>query len=182
MKTKTYYIINCTRYNTLKNHFLWFTLVHMIVMRILKLLFFYVWQKRDFLDIFCNMIYEDNITWTIPSLNFSSVDKRLNISNLFVWTLEHYCMLNNDSLKLGAFKDKIIPIGKWRENSIGDNFFLLKLFLKNLAPGSIHVFPISKTKNDWIWSSFGRSIPNYVVDHEAFISSFKDWFFNSTIF
>ena len=24
--------------------------------------FFYVWQKRDFLDIFCKTIYEDNIT------------------------------------------------------------------------------------------------------------------------
>ena len=44
--------------------------------------FFYVWQKRDFLDILCNTIYEDNITWTIPSLNFSFVDKRLKIPNL----------------------------------------------------------------------------------------------------
>ena len=51
-------------------------------------------------------------------------------------------MLNYDSLKLGTFKDKIIPIGEWRENSICDNFFLLKLFLKNLAPGNIRVFPI----------------------------------------
>ena len=39
------------------------------------LLFFYVWQKRDFLDIFCKRIYEDNITWTIPCLTFSFVDK-----------------------------------------------------------------------------------------------------------
>ena len=39
-------------------------------------------------------------------------------------------MLNCDSLKLGAFKDKIIPIGKWRENSIGDNFFPIKALSK----------------------------------------------------
>ena len=53
-------------------------------------------------------------------------------------------MLNYDSLKLGGFKDKIISIGKWRENSISDNFFSIavKLFLKNLAPGNIHVFNI----------------------------------------
>ena len=58
-------------------------------------------------------------------------------------------MLNYDSLKLGGFKDKIISIGKWRENFISDNFFpiTVKLFLKNLAPGNIHVFPILKTKN-----------------------------------
>ena len=53
-------------------------------------------------------------------------------------------MLNYDSLKLGGFKDKIISIGKWRENSISDNFFSIavKLFLKNLARGNIHVFNI----------------------------------------
>ena len=61
-------------------------------------------------------------------------------------------------------------------------FFLLKFFLKHSAPGNIHVFPIWKPKNGWIWSSFGRSIPNYVVDRDIFISSFKDRFFNSTIF
>ena len=94
---------------------------------------FFVWQKRDFLDICCKAIYEDNITWTIPSLNFSFVDKRLKIPNLFVWTREHYCMLNYDSLKLGAFKDKIIPIGKWRENSIGDNFFSIKALSKKFG-------------------------------------------------
>ena len=77
-----------------------------------KSLLFYVWQKRDFLDIFCKTIYEDDITWTIPSLNFSFVDKRLKIPNPFVSTRDHYCMLNYDSLKLGAFNDKIIPIGK----------------------------------------------------------------------
>ena len=99
-----------------------------------SLTFFYVWQKRDFLDIFCKTIYEDNnITWTIPSLNFSFVDKRLKIPNLFVWTREHYCVLNYDSLKLGAFKDKIIPIGKWRENSIDDNLFSIKPLSKNFG-------------------------------------------------
>ena len=56
------------------------------------------------MDIFCKTIYEDNITWTISSLNFSFVDKRLKIPNLFVSTREHYYMLNYDSLKLGAFK------------------------------------------------------------------------------
>ena len=134
------------------------------------------------MDIFCKTIYEDNITWANPGLNFSLVDKRLKIPNLFVWTGEYYCMLNCDSLKLAAFKDKIIPIGKWRENSIGDNVYSMKDLSKKLAPGNIHIFPIWKTKNGWIWSSFGRSIPNYVVDRDAFISSFKDRFFNSTIF
>ena len=138
--------------------------------------------KTWFLGHFCKSIYEYDITWTIPSLNFSFVDKRLKIPNLFVWAREHYCMLNYDSLKLGTFKNKIIPIGEWRENSICDNFFLLKLFLKNLAPGNIRVFPIWKTKNGLMWSSFGRSIPNYIVDRDAFISSFKDRFFSSTIF
>ena len=45
-----------------------------------KSLFFYVWQKRDFLVISGKTIYEDNITWTIPRLNFSFVDKRLKNS------------------------------------------------------------------------------------------------------
>ena len=39
-------------------------------------------------------------------------------------------MLNYDSLTLGAFKDKIIPIEKWRENSIGGNFFSIKALSK----------------------------------------------------
>ena len=94
---------------------------------------FYVWQKRDFFDIFCKTIYEDDITWTIPSLNFSFVDKRLKIPNLFVQTREHYCMLNYDSSKLGAFKDKVIPIGKCRENSVGDNFFSIKTLSKKFG-------------------------------------------------
>ena len=52
-------------------------------------------------------------------------------------------MLNYDSLKLRAFKDKFIPIGKWRENfPLAITFILLKLFLKNLVPGNIHIFPI----------------------------------------
>ena len=97
------------------------------------LLFFYVWQKRDFLDIFCKRIYEDNITWTIPCLTFSFVDKRLKIPNLFVWTPEHYCMLNYDSLKLGAFKDKIMPIGKRRENPIVNNFYSIKALSKKFG-------------------------------------------------
>ena len=42
-------------------------------------------------------------------------------------------MLNYDSLKLGAFKDKIIPIGKWRENSIGDNFYSMKDLSKKIG-------------------------------------------------
>ena len=95
--------------------------------------FFMFGKKRDFLGIFCKTIYEDHIKWTIPSLNFSFVDKRLKIPNPFVWTREHYCMLNYDSLKLGAFKDKIIPIGKWRENSIGDNFFSIKALSKKFG-------------------------------------------------
>ena len=94
---------------------------------------FFVWQKRDFLDISCKTIYEDNITWTISSLNFSFADKRLKIPNSFVWTREHYCMLNYDSLKLGVFKDKIIPLGKWRENSIGDNIFSIKSLSKKFG-------------------------------------------------
>ena len=97
--------------------------------------FFYVWQKRDFLDIFCKTIYEDDITWTIPSLNFSFVDKRLKTSNLFAWARKHYCMLNYKSLKLGAFMDKIIPIGKWRENSICDNVFSIKVLSKKFGTG-----------------------------------------------
>ena len=143
---------------------------------------FFVWQKRDFLGISCKMIFEDNITWTLPSLNFSFVDKRLKIPNLFVWTREHYCMLNYGSLKLRAFKDKLFQLENGRKIPLAITFFLLKLFLKILALGNIYVFPIWKTKNGWIWSSFGRSIPNYVVDRDAFISSFKDRFFNSTIF
>ena len=91
-------------------------------------------------------------------------------------------MLNYDSSKLGAFKDKIIPIGKCRENSVGDKLFSIKALSKKLAPENIHLFPIWKPKNGWIWSSFGRTIPNYVVDRDAFISSFNNWFFNSTIF
>ena len=59
-------------------------------------------------------------------MNFSFVDKRLKIPNLFVWIRQHHCMLNYDSSKLGAFKDKINPIKKWRENSVGDNFFSIK--------------------------------------------------------
>ena len=150
-------------------------------LNICVVVFFYICQKRDFLDIFSKSIYEENMAWTIPSLNFSFVDKRLKIPNTLIW--EHCCMLNYDSLKLRAFKDKFIPIGKWRENfPLAITFILLKLFLKNLVPGNIHIFPIWKTKNGWIWSSFGRSIPNYVVDRDAFISSFKDRFFNSTIF
>ena len=69
----------------------------------------------------------------MPSLNFSFVDKRLKILNPFVWTREHYSMLNYDSLKLGARKDKIISIGKWRENSIGDNFFSIKTLSKKFG-------------------------------------------------
>ena len=42
-------------------------------------------------------------------------------------------MLNYDSLKLGACKDKIISIGKWRENSIGDNFFSIKTLSKKFG-------------------------------------------------
>ena len=72
---------------------------------------FFCLAKRDFLVISGKTIYEDSITWTIPSLNFSFVDKRLKIPNLFVWTRQHYCMLNCDSIKLGTFKEKIISIG-----------------------------------------------------------------------
>ena len=39
-------------------------------------------------------------------------------------------MLNYDSLTLGAFKDKIIPIEKWREHFIGDNYFSIKALSK----------------------------------------------------
>ena len=102
-------------------------------LNICVVVFFYICQKRDFLDIFCKSIYEENMAWTIPSLNFSFVDKRLKIPNPFVWTREHYCMLNYDSLKLVAFKDKIIPIGKWRENSIGDNFYSMKDLSKKIG-------------------------------------------------
>ena len=80
-------------------------------------------------------------------MNFSFVDKRLKIPNLFVWTRQHHCMLNYDFSKLGAFKDKINPIKKSKKNSISDNLFPLKLFRINLAPGKIHLFPICKTKN-----------------------------------
>ena len=94
---------------------------------------FFVWQKRDFLGISCKMIFEDNITWTLPSLNFSFVDKRLKIPDLFVWTPEHYSTLNYDSLEFGVFKDKIIPIGKWRGNSIVDNFYSIKALSKKFG-------------------------------------------------
>ena len=92
--------------------------------------FFMFGKKRDFLGIFCKTIYEDHIKWTIPSLNFSFVDKRMKIPNVFVWTREHYCMSNYDSLKLGAFEDKFTPIRKWRENSICDNFVSIKALSK----------------------------------------------------
>ena len=54
----------------------------MYLFKIFKSLFFYVWQKRDFFDIFCETIYEDNITWTIPNLNFSFVDKQIPLFGL----------------------------------------------------------------------------------------------------
>ena len=42
-------------------------------------------------------------------------------------------MLNYDSLKLGAFKDKIMPIGKRRENPIVNNFYSIKALSKKFG-------------------------------------------------
>ena len=45
-----------------KNNYTVRTTQEQIVYKFLGLCFFYVWQKRDFLDTFCKTIYEDNIT------------------------------------------------------------------------------------------------------------------------
>ena len=55
---------------------------------------------------------------------------------------EHYCMLNYDSLKLGALRIELFQLENGEKIPLAITFFLLKLLLKNLAPGDIHAFPI----------------------------------------